>query len=508
MSTEPSESPVSETSAIPAAVVNILLALTVIGLLGSAVCAVGWYRSAHRAVGISDLSQEDRQRLVESFFETTGRAYVPAWFEPDVAYTLRLKEEIKVWGDEFRSNALGYRAPAEAKPEGTFRIVFVGDSWTYGMGEPQENAFPAQFEALANQMAAGSLPEGFDRVEAWSLALPGYNTFNQVRALEIFFDRIDPDMVILCPTRNDNDSNYFIMPNGSNKRPSGVYQDRFGDDIARVYLPRSVASHAWQERWRRAFERVTDAEEWLGEREIPLHLFFVAYWETEIVHNLVREAGLGAPYLIAPKEMVMEERWRGKTQWRHGTPEAYALYARMLYRSVAAQLGWPELEIDPELDVMQAEIFASLPEGDWQRLARDKSIEMSSRLDTELRPSDEMLHHCLGELDCATGLMGRKAVVMLRRAEGASHAQVTLGPVEQDTDLYPLDVSLTIPSAGGSTRSEVRLTGEGEQTFRIELPADVAVSEVFELELRAERVTLAPDILSLRSLMLIEVSQD
>ncbi|MCP4899533.1 MAG: SGNH/GDSL hydrolase family protein [bacterium] len=140
---------------------------------------------------MADLSLENRQELVEEFFEVATQAYTPAWFEPGVRYTLRTNAEISVWDSTFTSNELGYRAGAVQKRPDTFRVVFVGDSWTYGMGVDAEDSFPYQFQRLANEVY-----DGHGEIEAWSLALPGYNTMTEVNALEIFLNRLEPDAVV------------------------------------------------------------------------------------------------------------------------------------------------------------------------------------------------------------------------------------------------------------------------------------------------------------------------
>ncbi len=488
----------------PSRVENVLLALATLGLMGTVICAVGWYLHSQRVVGFEDLLQEDRQRLIESFLETTGRSYTPAWYEPELAYTLHENQELTAWADTFQSNELGFRAPAVAKKDGVFRILFVGDSWTYGMGVSEQEAFPAQLAKLANEM----LPEGRDRVEAWSLALPGYNTFNQLSGLEIFFDRLEPDAVVLCPTRNDNDSNFFVMPNGTNKRPAGRFVDRFGHDIGRVYRFRFLASYRWMERWQKAFDRIRRTEIRLAQDKIPFHMFFVAFWEPAVIHDFVGRAGIQAPYLIAPPEMVDGE-WRGTTQWRHGTPEAYTLYARMLYRSLAPQLGWPQLAMDPEKDPLQAEVFPSLPAGDW-RQATDKLLrEWSERVETRFRPGQVRDGHCLGEIDCVSGLMGRKSAIVLRRREGARSLRITIAPLTEPTYLYPLELRASIPTAGGEVATSIEVSGAEQQSFELSLPAerDLSAGEVLELELRADAATMAADVLALRSLTVVEVEQ-
>ena len=137
-----------------------------------------------------------------------------------------------------------------------------------------------------------------------------------------------------------------------------------------------------------------------------------------------------------------------------------------------------------------------------------KSLVHSDRkLNTDFRPGNGPTLYCLGDLDCDTGLLGRNGILLARRTEDSIQIKVTLRPVSQETALYPLDMSLAIPSASGGTMETIRVVAEGEQEFSIDLPSDVRVGEVFELELRADAVTMAPDVFSLRSVYLTKMVQ-
>ena len=97
-------------------VVKMLLVLAGCGLIGTVIGGVGWVVALREdRVELDDLSVEDRQRLVEQFFQVSGRVYAPAWFEPAIAYTLRRNETITAWSDTFTSNDLGYRTGSVEK---------------------------------------------------------------------------------------------------------------------------------------------------------------------------------------------------------------------------------------------------------------------------------------------------------------------------------------------------------------------------------------------------------
>ena len=452
---------------------------------------------------LADLSLDDRRRLAEEILDVGGTGYEAALYEPAVGYTLKPSSELSLWGDTFTSNELGFRAGPARKPEGVFRVVFLGDSWTYGMGVAQSEAFPERLAALANRMMPGDA-----EVEAWPVALPGYNTLNQVAALEIFFDRLQPDAVVLCPTRNDNDSSFVPSPTGMPRRPSGDYSDRFGNDHWLSFQSRFLSSFLWRQRWGQSFSAIRQTERWLADRNVPLFLFFVAYWDPAIVHDFVRESDIRAPYLILPRKMVGGQ-WSLPAPWYHGTPAAYEIFARMLYRGLAVDLGWPPLDLDPEKDPHPAEAFRQVPPGDWRRSAREVALEGSREVPTRFVPGDKPLS-CAGAMDCATGLMGRRTTILVRRTRRARRLAIEVERIAEPTRLYPLLLTASIPAPGGGTESSTTVPAEGPKRHRflLDLPAEVEPGEILEVQLRAERATLPPGQRALRSLHVVRIEQE
>jgi len=114
----------------------VRLLVATVGGLAAALVAVTVYFVAFSSAPLdpAKLTSEERERLLEGVLANSPGVHRWAYFEPRIGYTLRPSSTIEAWHDTFRSNEIGYRAPALAKAAGTFRIVFVGDSWTYGMG--------------------------------------------------------------------------------------------------------------------------------------------------------------------------------------------------------------------------------------------------------------------------------------------------------------------------------------------------------------------------------------
>jgi lysophospholipase L1-like esterase len=93
--------------------------------------------------------------------------------------------------NEVATNAQGFRAPGDYGPkrDGAFRVLALGDSFTFGLGVEQDETF--------EQVLEGRLRERYgDRVECLNLGVVGYGTLQELKILERHRD-LAPDLVIL-----------------------------------------------------------------------------------------------------------------------------------------------------------------------------------------------------------------------------------------------------------------------------------------------------------------------
>jgi hypothetical protein len=491
--------------------------LLVAGVLaGLAVAATFlWLRAERRALAIDELPGEVRAGLVEELLEESPGVFRWAWFEPQIGFTLRPDAELTAWGDTFRSNDLGYRTGPSAKAPGTTRVLFVGDSWTYGMGVRQEESFPKAFERVANRLLGArtggdATPNVERRVEAWVLALPGYNTFNEVAALWFFYGRLQPDAVVLCPVGNDNHSGYTVLPNGSTSR-SGVVRDELGDGQSLAYAGRGIASFRYQERWRQVYSELRDTERQLERLDVPSMLFFVASLQPEEIHDRVIDAGIESPYVIVPIELT-KGRYRND-RFGHGTPEANEIYGRMVYAGLAPLLGWPPL-LAGEAPAQLAR-FDRPPPGDWRRANEGSARESSQRaIDSAFAPGGSRARavQTPGLLSRDSGLVGRATAVLVRARPEDRWVHVRVRRLEDAPQLYPLELRAAVPSPAGGESVAVVLPADGSaaRSFAIPIPADLPPGAVLDVVLEVARATAHADSLSPRSLYLesVETSPD
>lgn len=114
---------------------------------------------------------------------------VPRHFGP-VTYTVN--------DDGFRG-----RPATVPKPAGVRRVMFLGDSFTFGWGVNDEETFCVRLEKLLNDSDAGD-----DVVwECLNLGVSGYNTIQERLLFEESVDRFNPDVVALVYYRNDTEPN-------------------------------------------------------------------------------------------------------------------------------------------------------------------------------------------------------------------------------------------------------------------------------------------------------------
>lgn len=463
------------------------------------VCAWGWYRAARERMDVSTLSPEERQELVQDMIAVSPGAFVPALFEPAVSYTLRPNGRIEAWNDTFKANEIGYRTgplPGRRGARKTFRIVFLGDSWTFGMGVREEESFPAQVARIATGTSGRT-------VEALNLGLPGYNTLNEIAALDFFYDRLRPDAVVICPTMNDADSSANILPNGSPTR-MGMERDGFGSDHPLTF-PRLVDSYQFRSRWRYNFDAIHALEERLRARGIPLLVYFAASWDEPFAHALIQGSGVTAPYVVTPRELTTM-RWRNPAPFFHGTPAANRLYAHMVYRGLAGILGWPSAE---EKEAEAAPVYRHPPAGAEAEAEKILAKE-TEKIPDRYVPGEGSPLQCTGPMDCKTGLAGKATSVLVRRRAGATSLQVALRRLPNAPSILPLPVRVSIPFKDGESEARAVLTAAGPDplTVSVPIPAGMSAGAALDVTVRAERAVSAPAVLAPRSLYIAGIEQD
>ncbi len=118
-------------------------------------------------------------------------------------------------GVPVRINNLGFRDPRDyllVKTPSTFRILFLGDSVTFGHSSVYEHTYPYLLEQRLRQWR----PDVDWQV--WNAAVPGYNTSQELAHLKEIGPQFHPDLVIVGFFENDLVDNRELGEPGLAKR--------------------------------------------------------------------------------------------------------------------------------------------------------------------------------------------------------------------------------------------------------------------------------------------------
>jgi lysophospholipase L1-like esterase len=126
--------------------------------------------------------------------------YVP---DPELFFRLTPNLDVAETGNprifDLQTNALGLRGGeiARPKPPGTYRVLAVGDSCTFGSGAGSADTYPAQLE---RQLRTLRQDMGFEVLNA---GVPGFTSYQALRYLETEGFDLQPDAVLFGTGVND-----------------------------------------------------------------------------------------------------------------------------------------------------------------------------------------------------------------------------------------------------------------------------------------------------------------
>lgn len=133
-------------------------------------------------------------------------------------------------------NSLGLRGPevSEQKTTGTFRILGIGDSFTYGAGVRDEDTFLRRLERSLNAKGAGP-------VEVLNAGVEGYNTRDEIITLEHRWLALAPDLILIGFYLNDCYSDFTFLNRGE---VQGIYRPK-PPGLAQVSYLWDYIQHSW-----------------------------------------------------------------------------------------------------------------------------------------------------------------------------------------------------------------------------------------------------------------------
>jgi hypothetical protein len=129
---------------------------------------------------------------------TRGTVYVPDPYLPYKPLPLSVARGGR--GGEYRHNSLGFRdvEHAREKPPGVFRILGLGDSFTYGALSPFEKTFLYRLERTLNER-----PGSHPRVEIIKAGVSRYFPEPERILLEHYGAPFSPDLILVAFIPND-----------------------------------------------------------------------------------------------------------------------------------------------------------------------------------------------------------------------------------------------------------------------------------------------------------------
>ncbi len=134
------------------------------------------------------------------------RGLYHAHSDAQLGYGLTPGHQGRSYNTRVEINEHGFRQPAFAieRPSRVYRVVCVGDSFTFGMGVQQEDSWPAHLEARL------SPPPGYERVEVINAGVPGYNLHQYVRQIELKILALAPHLIIMGLVENDLEPAFYV----------------------------------------------------------------------------------------------------------------------------------------------------------------------------------------------------------------------------------------------------------------------------------------------------------
>jgi lysophospholipase L1-like esterase len=114
----------------------------------------------------------------------------------------RPNASVNIWGITYAINSDGFRdydRYSRKKPPGVFRIMAVGDSYTFGMGVELEDTYPKKLEKLLNERR----PSPLYRYEVINAGFPAANAAMEVDFVKEYGMTYNPDLVLIGFVLND-----------------------------------------------------------------------------------------------------------------------------------------------------------------------------------------------------------------------------------------------------------------------------------------------------------------
>jgi lysophospholipase L1-like esterase len=235
-----------------------------------------------------------------------------------------------------RINSLGLRGedfPSE-KPPDTSRILFVGDSFTFGEGVQDDETFTS----VLQERLRSEVGDGGRRYQVINAGVSGYNTEDEVQNLRMKWLSLEPDTVVLVFYLNDayDESRFAALITGS-------AEGELGRDLqfeSRSRLLQFVADRVFRWRVGRRISEIYQSQ-FFGDPAIGGHDWEACKRSLRQASELLRERDIRFAMVIFPELYVLDESHPFEN-----------IYRRV--QAFAESLGIPTLNLFPVFEGRRA----------------------------------------------------------------------------------------------------------------------------------------------------------
>lgn len=243
--------------------------------------------------------EEARTRLLRQFVPR-----VPESIENNATWTISLNSE-------------GFRGPElpSEKPADTFRIVFLGDSWTFGVGVDEEATTARRTERFLRE----AHPER--TIEVLNLGVMGYTSLQGLRLLRSRALELAPDLIVIGFAMNDSsvpgyrDKDVAPPPGG---KPLASRLADLAEHIE-VYKLLRYAVALWRHQPEPLGERLRSAQERIGSEQNSADYAEMEPWtrvspvdyESNLREMISVARDAGAEVVLLYNEFQAESPYRG-----------------------------------------------------------------------------------------------------------------------------------------------------------------------------------------------------
>jgi len=333
-------------------------------------------------IALSALALEVCVRLL-GIAEPLAREYALFASDPVLPYrtapglTLRGRSATDEYDFEFRHNRRGFRDEDHilTKPAGVFRILGLGDSFTYGAGADYEETYLRRLEKRLNQGRHG----GATTCEVIKCGIPRFFPEPERILLEHEGLEYDPDLILVAFVPNDimdtymgvqsvvvDDSGYLRRWEARRVGTAGVFLYRHSHVfrlLFRKHLDRQVkkrftidwaevfkASGIYEDAWRKVEAEYDQMVRIAGEAGIPIALLYLPVEPAAVDHYQIEDpsypasrlkrwaSGRRVPFIDSAPALA-EASKEAQVFWTkdgHCTPRGYGVIAEVVYESLLA----------------------------------------------------------------------------------------------------------------------------------------------------------------------------